>query len=90
MRWPWRHRGRRRRGDVPVPSRAVTWDATWGTSFLPPAPAEAAQLQPQPQPSAAVRLGFSDGTELELKDDSGESELFRQVAARLLNHEHRR
>jgi hypothetical protein len=77
MRWPWRRHGRRRRVDAPLPPAVDPWAVSWGETFIPqstlqavvepPPPAE----QPVDAPSAAsVRLGFSDGTDIELADSA--------------------
>jgi hypothetical protein len=80
MRWPWRRHGRRRRADDP-PRSVDPWAASWGETFLPQPPLRSAVVE---SPSTStVRLGFSDGTELELDESSGESRALRDIAATL-------
>jgi hypothetical protein len=79
MRWLWRRRGRRRRGDELVQRDAVHWDASWGDTFLP-------QLQtpsPQPDQPSSVRLGFRDGSEVALDEGSDHSQALQEIAAAL-------
>jgi hypothetical protein len=81
MRWPWRRIGRRRRAETPVAPAADRWAAEWSETFLPQPPLQAAVVD---SPSTStVRLGFSDGTELELDEGSGESRALRDIAATL-------
>jgi hypothetical protein len=89
MRWPWRRRGRRRSSDALPLVQIDPWAASWGDTFLPQLPLP---LPPQPPhrsavveslPTSTVRLGFSDGTELELDESSGESRALRDIAATL-------
>jgi hypothetical protein len=80
MRWPWRRHGRRRRAEVARPAVTDQWAASWGETFLPQPPLRPAVVDP---PSATVRLGFSDGTELEL-DESASLTTSLHAAARAL------
>jgi hypothetical protein len=81
MRWPWRRLGRRRSSDAPPRPPVDPWAASWGDTFLPQPPLRAAVVESPP--TSTVRLGFSDGTELELDESSGESRALRDIAATL-------
>jgi hypothetical protein len=64
MRWPWQRRGRRRRTEVVAKPPIEQWAPGWAETFLPQsAPGPVVVTAP---PTSMVRLGFSDGTELEL------------------------
>ena len=57
----------------------VHWDVPWGHSFLP-------QLQassPQQDQPPSVRLGFRDGSEVALAEDSDHSQALQEIAAAL-------
>jgi hypothetical protein len=87
MRWPWRRRGRRRRADfraspqVNVQVQTVDWSQPWGHTWRPPPP-----LPPeQQQHTTTVRLGFTDGTELDLQAGSDDAAQLLAVANRLMS-----
>jgi hypothetical protein len=90
MRWPWRRHGRRRRADAPPLPQIDPWGASWGDTFLPQLQSEPQQQtaaepvhRPVESPSAAcVRLGFSDGTDVELAD-SADARAMQALAAQL-------
>lgn len=77
MRWPWRRRGRRRRADVTSPRQVATWDTPGGGFFLPQG------TLPGLRHASTVRLGFSDGSEVEL-DESAVMTASLLAAARVL------
>jgi hypothetical protein len=81
MRWPWQRHGRRRRAEAPLPPAADQWADSWAETFLPQPPPRAAVVDPPS--TSTVRLGFSDGTELELDESSGDSQALRDIAATL-------
>jgi hypothetical protein len=89
MRWPWRRHGRRRRTDTPQQPKVDPWAASWGETFLPQPPLRSAAVTPVPTRasalSATVRLGFGDGTEVELDETSGESRMMHAAAAGLIS-----
>jgi hypothetical protein len=74
--------------DVAVPPSEPAETATHpaapadASAVLPPEPLFAAP--PAPARLASIRLGFSDGTSLELDEGSVESDAFRAAALRLL------
>jgi hypothetical protein len=82
MRWPWQRHGRRRRAEAPLPAATDQWAASWAETFLPQPPLRAAVVDP---PSTTVRLGFGDGTEVELDEGSGESRMMHAAAAGLIS-----
>jgi hypothetical protein len=86
MRWPWRRHGRRRRSDAPPQPKIDPWAASWGDTFLPQPPLRSAVIESPPQTST-VRLGFSDGTELELAEGDEHFNHLVEVAGRLNNNE---
>jgi hypothetical protein len=81
MRWPWQRHGRRRRAETPVPPAADRWAAEWSETFLPQPPLRSVVVDPPS--TSTVRLGFSDGTELEL-DESALLTTSLHAAARAL------
>jgi hypothetical protein len=80
MRWPWR-RGRRRRVDAPVPQAVDQWSAGWSDTFLPQPPLRTVERAP----TSTVRLGFSDGTELELEESAVETSTLLAAARALID-----
>jgi hypothetical protein len=80
MRWPWRHRGRRRRPAEPVAPQVDPWASSWGGTFLPALEPETA-AQPSVQ---SVQLGFKDGTELELDRTSPDFTEIQSIAESLV------
>jgi hypothetical protein len=74
MRWPWQRHGRRRRSDALPQPQIDPWAASWGETFLPQPPLRSAVIEPTPTPTptptSTVRLGFTDGTELELDESA--------------------
>jgi hypothetical protein len=83
MRWPWRRHGRRRRADAHVPPALDRLAAEWGETFLPQPLPQAAVVDPPA--TSTVRLGFGDGTEVELDEGSGESRMMHAAAAGLIS-----
>jgi hypothetical protein len=81
MRWPWRRHGRRRRVESPHQPVLDQWAAAWGETFLPQPPLRSAVQDPPP--ASTVRLGFSDGTELELAEGDEHFDHLVEVAGRL-------
>jgi hypothetical protein len=73
MRWPRLFRRRRRTEDYVGRHRP----GGWAEVALPP-PTEH-------EHTSRVRLGFADGSTMDLADGSGQAEAFRRAAARLIN-----
>jgi hypothetical protein len=84
MRWPWRRHGRRRRTDASQQPKVDPWAASWGETFLPQPPLRSAAVTPTLAAApSTVRLGFSDGTEVELAAGDEHFEHLIEVAGRL-------
>jgi hypothetical protein len=91
----WSGRFRRRRDERDATAEPTYRPALWAEVALPP-PLEAPAWSPADEPvieafapalagsRSTVRLGFADGTSLELDTASGESDAFRATAMRLL------
>jgi hypothetical protein len=86
---------RRRREDLVAATAASERPKLWAEIALPP-PLETATLSPSEEPvvealepalagtRSTVRLGFADGTSVEVDSESAESAAFRATATRLL------
>jgi len=75
--WPRRARRSVSRAEIPVTAAvpaAYPAPRTWAEPALPPAP------EPPPAPAAGVRLGFADGTEVELDGSHPSTVALRAVA----------
>jgi hypothetical protein len=88
MRWPWRRHGRRRRAGAVLPPAVDQWATSWGDTFLPQPPlrsvAEPERLPVDTPSAASVRLGFSDGTEVDLQAGSHHAALLLAAADHLM------
>jgi hypothetical protein len=89
MRWPWRHRGRRRHGDVLIHGDIAVSGAAWGDTFLPQPRLLPASPAAPDLPASTVRLGFADGTHWELPSDTEHFDNLVALAARLTRTETR-
>jgi hypothetical protein len=89
MRWPALFSRRQRAaGRHAMPVRRP---GSWAEIALPP-PAAPAPIVPDPQPAPSlpsvrpkVRLGFTDGTQVEVPDTSGEFRALRALADRIID-----
>jgi hypothetical protein len=94
----WSGRFRRRREQRDGPAESTYRSMPWAEVALPP-PLEAPAWSPPDESvteglasalvgsRSTVRLGFADGTSLELDTASGESQVLREFAARLTSGE---
>jgi hypothetical protein len=94
----WSGRFRRRRDERDAAAEPIYRSAPWAEVALPP-PLETPAWSPPDEPvteafapalagsRSTVRLGFADGTSLELDTASGESQALRDFAARLTSGE---
>lgn len=83
MRWPWSRRRRGKAAVVSAQSRTFR-PGSWADVAYPPAEQPTVRLIPASESSSRIRLGFADGTSLDVEESSPESAALQGVARDLL------